>query len=255
MSLFDLTGGVAFVTGAGSGIGRRIAVGFAEAGADVGCFDRQADGAKETVAMIEALGRKAVAVSGDVRDEDAINLAVDTTVNTLGPLTVGLNAAGVVRQDKAEEMTLDAWRQVVDINLTGVFLASQAEARHMFANGKGGGSIINIASMSATITNKGQHQAHYNASKAGVMHMSKSMASEWAARNVRVNTISPGYILTPLTESEELGPMHAVWNSATPMARIGRPEELVGPAVFLASKAGSYTTGCDVIVDGGFVLW
>ncbi|PZU01532.1 MAG: short chain dehydrogenase [Gordonia sp. (in: high G+C Gram-positive bacteria)] len=253
MNLFNLSGGVAFVTGAGSGIGQRLALGFAEAGADVGCFDVNRTLAEQTADMIRALDRKAAATSGDVRDPQAVTEAVEATVQGLGPLTIALNNAGVVGKQKAEEMTLEEWRRVVDINLTGVFLCAQAEARTMIESG--GGSIINIASMSATIVNRDQYQAHYNASKAGVKHLTKSLAAEWAPRGVRVNAISPGYILTPLTKGEELGHMHAQWEDATPLGRIGRTDDLVGPAIFFASQAGAFTTGADLIVDGGYVIW
>lgn len=255
MKLFDLTNQVAFVTGGGSGIGRRLAVGFAEAGADVGVFDLNPHSAEETVDMIRALDRKAVATSGDVRDPEGVANAVASTVESLGPLTVALNNAGIDRQDKAEDMTLDAWKQVIDVNLTGVFLCAQAEARHMLDNTVPGGSIINIASMSGTIVNRDQYQAHYNASKAGVKHLTKTLAVEWARKGIRVNSISPGYILTPLTEADDLAPLHEVWKDATPLGRIGRTDDLVGPAVFLASQAAAFTTGADLIVDGGYVTW
>jgi len=254
-TLFDLSDRVAFVTGAGSGIGRRLALGFAEAGADVGCFDLNPDSAAETVDMIREIGRKAHATAGDVRDQQAVQESIAETSSALGPLSIALNNAGIDRQDKAEEMTLDAWRQVIDVNLTGVFLCAQAEAQHMLANNETGCSIINIASMSASIVNRDMFQSHYNASKAGVKHLTKTLASEWARRGIRVNSISPGYILTPLTEADDIGPLRPVWEELTPLGRIGRTQDLVGPAVFLASEAAAFTTGADLIVDGGYVCW
>src|SRR5690348_7127100 len=186
---FSLSGGVALVTGAGSGIGRAIALGLAAAGAHVGCVDRAAQNAEATAAEILAAGRRAVPVAADVTDPPAMAAAVMRTESGLGPLTLGVNAAGIASAAPAETMPEQQWRQVIDIDLTGVFLSCQAEGQAMIRNG--GGSIVNIASMSATIANRGLHQAHYNAAKAGVVHLGRSLAWEWAAHGVRVNSISP----------------------------------------------------------------
>jgi NAD(P)-dependent dehydrogenase (short-subunit alcohol dehydrogenase family) len=141
----------------------------------------------------------------------------------------------------------------MDINLKGVFLSCQAEARAMIRNG--GGSIVNIASMSGVIVNRGLSQAHYNASKAGVIHMSKSLAMEWVDRNIRVNSISPGYTATPMNTRPEMIHQTREFESQTPMGRMASVQEMVGPAVFLASNASSYCTGVDLLVDGGFCCW
>ena len=252
--LFDLSGQVAIVTGAGSGIGQRIALGFAQAGADVACLDRREDGGlAQTVELIRAQGRKSIALAADVTEEEALAQAVARTEAELGPLSIALNAAGIANAAPAEEMDINQYQTLMDINLKGVFLSSQAEARAMLKHGKG--AIINIASMSGVIVNRGLMQAHYNASKAGVIHMSKSMAMEWVGRGIRVNTISPGYTATPMNTRPEMVHQTKAFEDQTPMGRMADVNEMVGPAIFLASEAASYCTGVDLLVDGGFCCW
>ncbi|HVW57244.1 MAG TPA: SDR family oxidoreductase [Rhizobiaceae bacterium] len=254
MRLFSLENQTALVTGAASGIGQAIAVGLAEAGAAVACLDRHGgDGLSDTVERITKLGRKAIAVEADVTRADALDRAVKLTEMELGDLSVAVNAAGIANAAPAEEMSEAQWREVLDINLTGLFLSAQAEGRAMLAHGKG--SIVNIASMSGTIVNKGLLQVHYNASKAGVIHLTKSLAMEWATRGIRVNAISPGYTLTPMNLRPEVAEQRKIFEETTPLGRMATVEEMVGPAVFLASQAASFVTGTDLIVDGGFVCW
>lgn len=201
--LFELSGDIAFVTGAGSGIGQQIAIGLAEAGASVACFDLPGSrsGLEETADRIRSLKRSVLVCTGDATDETSLTDAIADTQKELGPLSVAVNAAGIANAAPAEEMSREQWQRVLDVNTTGVFLSSQAEGRAMLANGRG--SIVNIASMSGVIVNRGLMQAHYNASKAAVIHLSKSLAMEWAARGVRVNTISPGYTATPMNTRPE----------------------------------------------------
>ncbi|PZT70359.1 short chain dehydrogenase [Streptomyces sp. SW4] len=250
---FSLAGKPAFITGAGSGIGRAIALGFAACGADVACFDRDGQAARATAEEITATGRKAVTLTGDVTDPESLRAAVTAAVEAIGPIRAAVNSAGVAGATAAEDMSAQDFRRVVDINLTGVFLSAQAEARVMLEHG--GGAIVNIASMSGTIANRGLLQAHYNSSKAGVMHLTKSLATEWAGRGVRVNSISPGNTLTPMNERPEVAENLKVFAGETPLGRIADVEEMVGPAVFLASDAASYVTGTDLLVDGGYVCW
>jgi NAD(P)-dependent dehydrogenase (short-subunit alcohol dehydrogenase family) len=252
-ALFSLTGRTALVTGAGSGIGRRIAIGLAEAGADVACLDRTAAGTQETAQTIRDLGRRAIAVTGDVTSPDDLAAATDRTESELGPLTVAVNCAGIASATPAEELSLADWNKTIAVNLTGVFLSCQAEARKMFQHG--GGSIVNIASMSGVIANRGLLQAHYNSSKAGVIHLTKSLAMEWVDRGIRVNNISPGYTATPMNSRPEMVHQMKVFESETPMQRSASVDEMVGPTVFLASSASSYCTGVDLLVDGGFCCW
>lgn len=253
-ALFDLSGRTALVTGAGSGIGQRIALGLAQCGADVACLDRRTDsGLSDTASMIEGAGRRAIVVTADVTDRGALDAAVAETEARLGPLGIAVNAAGIANANPAEEMEEEQYQTLMDINMKGVFFSCQAEANAMLRHGKG--SIINIASMSGVIVNRGLKQVHYNASKAGVIHMSKSMAMEWVDRGVRVNSISPGYTATPMNTRPEMVHQTREFESQTPMQRMATVDEMVGPAVFLASDASSFCTGVDLLVDGGFCCW
>jgi len=254
MDLFSLAGKTAFVTGAGSGIGQHIAVGLAQAGATVGCFDLPSStGFAETIRQIEAAGSRGVALKGDVTKADDLTAAVAALEKELGPLSVAVNCAGIADAAPAEEMSQKQWQRVFDINVTGLFLSCQAEARAMLPRKEG--SIVNIASMSGVIVNRGLTQAHYNSSKAAVIHLSKSLAMEWSDRGVRVNSISPGYTLTPMNLRPEVAEQLKGFAADTPLGRIATPDELVGPAIFLSSKAASFCTGIDLLVDGGFVCW
>lgn len=250
---FSLENSVAFVTGAGSGIGQAIACAWAEAGADVACFDLDRDSAERTVDRILAEGRRAVALAGDVTDPETVARAVGQTVEQLGALDLALNNAGISQQVPAEDMSIEDWDRMISVNLTGVFVCAQAEARHMLAHG--GGSIVNTASMSGTIANRDLHQVHYNSAKAGVKHLTSSLAAEWAEHGIRVNSISPGYTATPLTQQPELAPNRAKWAAETPMGRMVEVEEITGPATFLASRAASAVTGADLLIDCGYTCW
>ncbi|WP_028933173.1 SDR family oxidoreductase [Pseudonocardia spinosispora] len=252
---FDLTGRTALVTGAGSGIGQRLAVGLAEAGADVGCLDleRQRPGLAETIDRIGTAGRRAITLIADVTDADQVDAAIEAHESQLGPLRIAVNCAGINHSARAEEMTDADWQRMMSVNLTGVFYCCRAESRRMLHHGAG--SIINIASMSATIANRGLWQVHYNTSKAGVKHLTTSLALEWALRGIRVNSISPGYIATPMISGPEWKTKTDRFADETPMGRLGTPDDLVGPTVFLASDAAAYCTGTDLLVDGGFTGW
>jgi len=254
MNLFSLEGKIAFVTGAGSGIGQRIAAGLAEAGASVGCFDLEVSkGLDHTVEQVKALGRQAVAVRGDVTQAADLQQAIATLEKEVGPLTLAVNCAGIANAAPAEEMPLEQWQRMLDINLTGIFISCQAEARAMLPRKQG--SIVNIASMSGIIVNRGLLQAHYNTSKAGVIHLTKSLAMEWSDRGIRVNSISPGYTATPMNVRPEVAEQVKQFEADTPLGRMATVDELVGPAVFLSSQAASFCTGIDLVVDGGFVCW
>lgn len=252
--LFDLSGNVALVTGAGSGIGQRIAIGLAQCGADVALLDRRTDdGLATTARHVQAAGRRSIEIAADVTQSAVLNDAVARTEAELGPLTLAVNAAGIANANPAEEMEESQFQTMMDINLKGVFLSCQAEARAMLKNGRG--SIVNIASMSGVIVNRGLNQCHYNASKAGVIHMTKSMAMEWVGRGIRVNTISPGYTATPMNTRPEMVHQTKLFEEQTPMQRMATVDEMVGPAVFLLSGASSFVTGVDLLVDGGFCCW
>jgi NAD(P)-dependent dehydrogenase (short-subunit alcohol dehydrogenase family) len=243
----------ALVTGAASGIGRAIAVGLAEVGANVTCFDLPGPGLDEACAEIEKTGQKAIAAPGDVTDSASLTEAVQQAESTLGALTLAVNAAGIANAAPAEEMPLDQWQRMIDIDLTGVFLSCQAESKAMLDHGRG--SIVNIASMSGVIVNRGLLQAHYNASKAAVIHLSKSLAMEWVDRGIRVNSISPGYTATPMNIRPEVAEQVKQFEAETPLGRMATVDELVGPTVFLLTEAASFCTGIDLLVDGGFTCW
>ena len=252
---FRLDGKSAFVTGGARGIGKSVATAFAEAGADVAIVDVDIATAEATAAEIAAAtGRRMTAIACDVTDPEQVDRMVDEVVKTYGKLDVAFCNAGICINEAAENMTYAQWSKVININLTGVFLTAQAVGRQMLK--QGGGSIINTASMSAHIVNVPQPQCAYNASKAGVIQLTKSLAVEWAARNVRVNCISPGYIGTDLTlNSPSLVPLIEQWNQMSPIHRLGKPEELQAICVYLASDASPFTTGGDFVVDGAFTCF
>ena len=250
---FRLDGGVAMVTGAGGGIGRAIAVAVAASGASVGCVDLPGADLPGVVADIMRADGRAAAVPADVTDLNEITRAVTQIEHELGPLSAAVNAAGIANAAPAEEMSLEQWQRVLDVNLTGVFLSCQAEAKAMLRTGAG--AIVNIASMSATIANRDLYQAHYNAAKAGVVHLGRSLAWEWAQRGIRVNSISPGYTYTPMTRRPEQAEAMEGYARDTPIGRNAQPDDIAGPAVFLLSPAAGYVTGVDLLVDGGFVIW
>ncbi|MDR0641169.1 MAG: SDR family oxidoreductase, partial [Treponema sp.] len=247
-----LDGKKTFVTGGGRGIGYSIASALAEAGADVALADIDGDTAKAAAERLAAAtGRKIIAVQTDVTRPASVDTMILAILESFGRIDAAFCNAGIAKHIPAEEMSLDDWNQVIGVNLTGVFLTAQAAGRVMIR--QGGGSIINTASMSAHVVNVPQPQSSYNASKAAVVQLTKSLAVEWASRHVRVNSISPGYIGTDLTLSNDLlKPLIEKWKEATPVRRLGRPEELQGIAVYLAGDSSAFTTGSDFIIDGAF---
>ncbi|CAI3945666.1 NAD(P)-dependent dehydrogenase [Commensalibacter communis] len=254
MELFSLSGQNAFVTGAGSGIGQKIALYLAKAGANVGCFDLpNSAGLADTAEQVKKLGRQSIILTGDVTNPDDLEKSVNQVETELGNLSLAVNCAGIANANPAEEMSIEQWQRLYDINVKGLFLSCQAEARLMLKHGRG--SIVNIASMSGVIVNRGLMQAHYNSAKAAVIHMTKSMAVEWAERGVRVNAISPGYTATPMNTRPEMVNQMKQFASETPMQRIAEPDEMAGPAIFLLSEAASFCTGVNLLVDGGFCCW
>jgi len=251
----SLKGKKIYVTGGAQGLGKSMATGLAEAGADIAIVDINGEEAESTAKEIaDATGQKVIAVKTDVTDPEQVTQMVDTVVSELGGLDAAFNNAGICINIPAEDMPYDKWLKVVNLNLNAVFLCSQAAGRYMIKQGHG--SIVNTASMSAHIVNRPQPQSSYNATKNGVIQLSKSLAIEWAKKGVRVNTISPGYMGTDLTlNSEDLKPLIKTWNDWAPLGRMGRPDELQGIAVYLAGDTSSFTTGDDYLVDGAFTAW
>ncbi len=248
----SLSGKVGFVTGGARGIGKSVATALAEAGADLAIVDLDVAEAKATCEEIASkTGRKLIAIETNVTDQDSVNAMIKTILDEFGHLDIAFCNAGIALNVPAEDMSLEEWKKVIDINLTGVFLTAQAAGKVMIKQGHG--SIINTASMSGHIVNVPQPQCAYNASKAGVIQLTKSLAVEWALKNVRVNSISPGYIGTELiTNSEKLKPLIAEWTALSPMKRLGRPDELQSIVVYLAGDTSTFTTGSDFIIDGAF---
>jgi NAD(P)-dependent dehydrogenase (short-subunit alcohol dehydrogenase family) len=250
MGLFDLRGKRALVTGASSGIGRKVAQAYAQAGADVALAARNVEALETVAGELEADGgAKVVAIRCDVTRPEQVNGMVDRVIAELGGIDIAVCNAGIITVVPMMEMSPEEFQRIQDTNVTGVFLTAQAAARAMVAQG-GGGSIITTASMSGSIINVPQQVGHYCTSKAAVIHMTKAMAVELAPHNIRVNSVSPGYILTELVEP--LTEYHRQWEPKIPLGRIGRPEELTGLYVYLASEASSYMTGSDVVIDGGY---
>ena len=250
-----LDGKVSFVTGGARGIGKAIAQALAEAGSDLALVDIDMEEAAKTADEIEKnTGVKAIAIQADVTKPEEVDAMIRRIMEEFGHLDAAFCNAGICMNIPAEEMTYEQWKKVLDINLTGVFLTSQAAAKVMLKQGKG--SIINTASMSAHIVNVPQPQCSYNASKAGVIQLTKSMAVEFAKRGVRVNSISPGYMATELTLiSESQKPLIEKWYHMEPMGRMGKPEELQSIAVYLAGDTSSFTTGADFVIDGAFTCF
>lgn len=254
---FRLNGKTALVTGGAQGIGKGFAQAFGEAGANVAVVDIDGELAQSATEELRAGGIEAMAVPADVTDPDAVAAAVDTIVKQWGGLTIGVNNAGMGLWRDAESMEINEWKKLIDLNLSSVYICAQAEARVMLEAGYG--KIINTASMSAHISNAPQNQAAYNSSKAGVLHLTRSLAAEWAGRGVRVNSISPGYTETALVknllETPEGQSMLPQWLERIPMGRMATPADLQGAAVYLAAEASDYMTGADMLIDGGYCAW
>ena len=252
---FKLGNRVALVTGGGQGIGLACVEALAEAGARVVIADRDQAMAEAGRAALDAKGYQVETVLMDVTDSARVTAVADELVARYGKVDILVNNAGIARSETpAETVTDEHWLNVIDINLNGTFWCCRAFGRHML--GQKSGAIVNIGSMSGFIVNKPQEQAYYNASKAAVHHLTKSLAAEWGARGVRVNAVAPTYIATPLNAFVKNNPkMYDAWIGGTPMARMGEVDEIASVVLFLASDAASLMTGSVVLVDGGYTCW
>ena len=255
LEMFKLTDRVALVTGGGQGIGLACAEALAEAGARVVVADRDGGLAEKASTALKAKGARAEPATMDVTDSKQVAEIADDVVSRHGKIDILVNNAGIARSEvPAETVSDEHWLNVLDVNLNGTFWCCRAFGRHMLKAGTG--TIVNIGSMSGFIVNKPQEQCYYNASKAAVHHLTKSLAAEWASRGVRVNAVAPTYIATPLNEFVKSKPaMYDAWIGGTPMGRLGKVEEIASVVLFLASDAASLMTGSIVLADGGYTCW
>jgi NAD(P)-dependent dehydrogenase (short-subunit alcohol dehydrogenase family) len=252
---FRLDNYCSIITGAAMGLGKAMAEALAEAGSNIVIADINLKAAEDTAIQLQKKNVKVLVVRTDVTAPKDCDDLTQKVVKEFGKIDVLVNNAGICIHKKAEEMDLADWNKVLNIILIGVFIMSQSVGKIMIKQKKG--NIINIASMSGIIVNTPQCQCSYNASKAGVIQLTKSLASEWAPHNIRVNAIAPGYMKTELTRPyfEGGGEMVKKWLEFSPMGRPGNPEELGGIALYLASEASSFATGGVFVVDGGYTVW
>jgi NAD(P)-dependent dehydrogenase (short-subunit alcohol dehydrogenase family) len=254
---FSLEGRTALVTGGGSGIGRSFCHALGEAGAKVAVVDVDEQAAAKVVEELRNKDIETITIRADVTNEDDVASMVSRVTEVWGGLTIGVNNAGIGMWRDSESMAYDEWEKILDLNLNAVYLCAREEAKVMLR--KGYGKIINTASMSGYIVNTPQNQAAYNASKAGVLHLTRSLAAEWAPKGIRVNSISPGYTKTilveKLLETPEGKTILPKWLEKIPLGRMATTEDLQGAVCYLAASVSDYVTGSDILIDGGYCCW
>ncbi|WP_222618224.1 SDR family NAD(P)-dependent oxidoreductase [Nakamurella sp. PAMC28650] len=251
----DLRGKVAVITGGARGLGYQMAGALAAHGAEIALIDLLPEVTDSAARLASTRSVRTVGISADVTDQDSIGGAIAAVAGSLGTPSILVNAAGITSWGDSTDVTAQAWRKVIDVNLTGTFFSCQAFARSVFAAG-GQGAIVNVSSMSAFVVNVPQHQVSYNASKAAVDQITRSLAVEWISKGIRVNAIAPGYFLSDMTKqfldsNEELG---KYWKTLIPAGRMGQPADLDGLVAFLASDVSQYIVGESIVIDGGYSI-
>jgi len=250
---FGLSEKIAMVIGGGGAIGREIALGMSKAGAQVIIADYNFDSADSVASCIDKSKKKTSAIQVNINNSQEVSNMVENVKEKFGNIDILVNCAGISKNIPAEEMPDKVWNQVINTNLTGTFFCCREVGKIMIQQKSG--CIINIVSMSGTIVNKGRNNANYCASKGGLKMLTKALAEQWSKYNIRVNSISPGYIRTPMTKDFINEPkFNSNMQLLTPLQRVGEPEELVGLALYLASDASSFMTGADILIDGGYTV-
>jgi NAD(P)-dependent dehydrogenase (short-subunit alcohol dehydrogenase family) len=254
--VFGLNGQGAIVTGAGRGLGRAMATALAQAGAAVALFDINLEDAQEAAAEIQAMGCKAVAAQINVTEGEQVQAGIKLAVDTFGHIDILVNNAGITSRAPFEELEEDDWDQVLRVNLGGTYQCTRWMAKHLIANASRG-SIINIASISGLVGNRGGYNSHYCTTKGGVIAMTRSLAVEWASHGIRVNAIAPGYMVTPMTDRLKNinREFYDELVGRVPLGRFGKGTDLAGAVIYLASQASTFVTGSVLVVDGGYTAW
>jgi len=253
LDTFALRGKRALITGGNRGLGRAFALALAEAGADVAIAARDTDRNTAVAAEIEARGHRGLAIQADITDHDDVRRLVADVTTELGGIDILVNNAGIAIHRPSLDVPPEEWQQVLDLNLTALWNCSTAVARGMIDAGAGG-VIVNVGSMSAQIVNRPQWQASYNASKAAVHHLTRSLAAEWAPYGIRVNALAPGYVKTDMSPVDQ-PEFQQHWILDAPQQRFATPEEIAPSVIYLASPASSFMTGSVLLVDGGYSVY